>query len=150
MISIQEDLINEYAEYKKVNGERFNWWSYVNMKSDVQTALGFVKLFYPDIVEVEGYFIIKDRFNQRVFNQWKEREKNKSVVEKMVNLYEVKDFFHINTNENENLEKQLLVFGEALKHFWKQSFVERFPTRNIQVALFEEYGDLFITVYTIE
>ena len=40
-----DKLIPEYIEWKSVNKETFNWWSFVNMKADLQTALGFAKFF---------------------------------------------------------------------------------------------------------
>lgn len=147
MISFQDDLIKEFSKYKQANPDSFNWWSYVNMKSDLQTALGFSKLFYPDIVEIDNCFILKDRFSAELYNQWKSNSNDKSVIEKMMNLYEIKDFFHINQNQDEDEKTQLDTFSKVLKHFWDQSFKERFPKRDIKVKVFEEYGELFITVY---
>lgn len=148
MIQFPDELISEYVSHKNLNGENFNWWSFVNMKSDIQTALGFVKLFYPDVLDVEGCFILKNRFFESIFKQWREKETEKSIVEKMVNLYEIKDFFHINVDDNDNQEKLQRAFGEALKQFWTMSFNERYPEKNVKVILFEEYDELFITVYT--
>jgi len=149
MQQFKDSLINEYAEYKAVNGSKFNWWSYVNMKSDIQTALGFVKFFYPEIVEIDGCFFLKDRYRKEAYHQWKKEKISDCEVEKMVNLYEVADFFHINVDQNENEEELIYTLGEAVKHFWELSFAERFPSKNIKVDLFEEYGSLFITVYRL-
>ena len=38
-----DDLIKEYQEWKKANPNSFNWGSDVNLKADLQTALGFAK-----------------------------------------------------------------------------------------------------------
>lgn len=150
MKQFNDDLIPEYAEYKAMNGSKFTWWSYVNMKSDLQAALGFVKLFYPEIVNVDGYFILKDKFNEKILNQWKAEKMSVSEVEKMTNLYEVADFFHMNKSSSENTDKMVHTFGESIRYFWNQSFAERFPDRKIKVDLFEEYGTLFITVYSCD
>lgn len=81
-------------DFKEANEGDFTWWNYVNMKSDIHTALGFAKFFYPDIVEVEGCFLLKDKFSQKNFSRWKkDYQNNKVTIEKMMNLYQVKDFF---------------------------------------------------------
>lgn len=38
----EDDLIREYQEWKTANPNSFNWWSYVNLKADLHTALVFV------------------------------------------------------------------------------------------------------------
>ncbi|MFS0574797.1 hypothetical protein AB1K83_04135 [Sporosarcina sp. 179-K 3D1 HS] len=149
MIFLFKDEINEeFMGFKEVNEGDFTWWNYVNMKSDIHTALGFAKFFYPDIVRVEGCFLLKDKFSQKNFRRWKEdSQNNKVTIEKMMNLYQVKDFFHINVNE-EVTGDQIQALGEVLKQFWSLSFKDRFPNRNIIVSVFEEVdGELFITVY---
>ena len=61
------------------------------------------KVFYPDIIEVDGCFLLKDKYSSKIFKGWKKDcNNNKTDIEKMMNLYEVGDFFHINRNEDEN------------------------------------------------
>lgn len=45
MLTFKDDLVKEYSDFKNVNPGNFSWWSYVNMKSDLQTALVFAKFF---------------------------------------------------------------------------------------------------------
>lgn len=146
-----EDLIKEFIENKEANRNSFTWWQFVNLKSDLQTALGFAKFFYPEIVEIDGCFILKDKFEERVFKDWKKECKDdRTCIEKMMNLYEIADFFHINTtfDEDEDEEEQVKALGNVLKLFWSMSFKDRFPERKIVVDVFEEYDEqLFITVY---
>jgi len=144
-----DELIREYQEWKKANPNSFNWWSYVNLKADLQTALGFAKFFSPQLLEVDGCLILKDKFQKELLESWKEQFKDdKTSIEKMMNLYEVNDFFHINRNENEDEDAQVQVLGEVLKHFWSMTFKQNFPKRNIAVHVFKEYDEqLFITVY---
>ena len=115
----------------------------------MKTALGFSKFFYPDILEVEECFILKDKFSKEIFELWKnECENDKVSIEKMMNLYQISDFFHINIEEGENEEEQVLALGKALKIFWTHSFNDKFPNRDLVVEVFEESdGELFITAY---
>jgi hypothetical protein len=143
-----DELIKEFNEFKNANANNFSWWNYVNMKSDLQTALAFAKFFYPEIIEVEGHFLLKDRYKDELFQKWKvDCENDRTSVEKMINLYELKDFFHINVNEDENELGQIVILGNILKLFWTMSFKQRFPDKNISVEIYEEWESLFITVY---
>jgi hypothetical protein len=144
-----EEIVSEYMESKIINKNKFSWWKYVNLKADIQTALGFAKFFYPEIIEIDGYFLLKDKFDECTFNGWKKScNDNKIQVEKIMNCYEVKDFFHINTDYNdENIDKQVEALAEVLKLFWGMSFRNRYLDRNIIVKTFYEYDSLFITVF---
>ncbi|WP_238860259.1 hypothetical protein [Clostridium sp. YIM B02569] len=146
-----DSIVGEYVEWKNANPENFSWWNFVNLKSDIQTALGFAKFFYPDVIEVEGCFLLKDKYSPDIFKGWKKHlNNNKTQIEKMMNLYEVGDFFHINKDEEENEEVQIIALGDVLKHLWTLSFKDRFPDRKINVDVFQEDDDvLFITVYEL-
>ena len=53
MESLFEDsLIEEFTEFQNSN-DFFTWHSFVNMKADIDTALGFAKFFCPDIIIVD-------------------------------------------------------------------------------------------------
>ena len=146
-----DSIVGEYLEWKNANPENFTWWNFINLKSDLQTALGFAKFFYPDIIEVDGCFLLKDKYSSKIFKGWKKDcNNNKTDIEKMMNLYEVGDFFHINRNEYKNEDIQIIALGNVLKHLWLLSFKDRFPDRKINVDVFEESdGALFITVYEL-
>ncbi|MFL0246081.1 hypothetical protein ACJDUG_03700 [Clostridium sp. WILCCON 0185] len=78
------------------------------MKFDLQTALGFAKFFYPEVIEVDGCFILKDKYDEVTYRKLlQECNNNKTIIEKMMNLYEIRDFFHINTVFDENKDEQI-------------------------------------------
>lgn len=54
MFTFKDDLVKEYSDFKNVNPGNFSWWSYVNMKSGLQTALAFAKFFYSEFIEVDN------------------------------------------------------------------------------------------------
>lgn len=143
-----DEINNEFIEFRKINENKFSWWSYVNVKSDLNTALGFAKFFYPDIIEIEGCFLLKDKYSEKNFEMWKKDcRNNKRCIEKMMNLYQVRDFFHINVDENDDTDEQIQTLGNIIKNFWSMSFNDRFKNRNIVVNLFKDHDELFITVY---
>lgn len=147
MESLFEDsLVEEFTEFQNCN-DFFTWHRFVNMKADIDTALGFAKFFCPDIIIVDGCFLLKDRYNPEIFNRWKQECSNKTDIEKMMNLYELEDFFVTNSNFDEHYTEKALKLGEILKMFWGVSFRERFKDREIVVELISEYNEHFITVY---
>ncbi|WP_346354352.1 hypothetical protein [Azotosporobacter soli] len=139
----------EFMKWKEANRDSFNWWSYVNLKADLQTALGFAKFYWPEIVEVDGCIILKDKFSKEMYDSWKEDCKGeKTCIEKTMNLYQLRDFFHINTQDDGNLEEQIETLGNILLMFWNMSFKARFPERSIEAKVVRETdGELFITVF---
>jgi hypothetical protein len=145
----KDELIKEFMEWKHANPDNFTWWNFVNMKYDFEAALAFAKFFYPEVIEVDGCFLLKDKFSQEIFDGWKKGcENDKTCIEKMMNLYEVKDLFHINATGDEHEGEQIIALGNILKIFWTMSFKDRYPDRPIIVDVFMEYdNDLFITVF---
>jgi hypothetical protein len=148
----EDGLIEEYTEWKNANPENFSWWNLVNMKADLDTALAVAKLYCPDILIIEGCFILKDKYSKDSYNNWKMDCRNIKIdIEKMMNIYAVRDFLHINYKESKNEEDKIVALGNVLKYFWNMSFKERFPDKIIIVDVFEEDdGELFITVYEDE
>jgi hypothetical protein len=144
----ENEIVQEYGLWLKANPDNFTWWSYINMKADIKTALGLAKFFYPEIVEIDECIFIKDSFTYENYNQWKKVcNNNKIDLEKSMNSYEIKDFFHINTDyEDKYINEQIQALGNVLKKFWTLSFKERFPHRNIVVEIIEDES-LYITVY---
>lgn len=72
---------------------------------------------------------------------------NISEVEKMCNLFELKDFFHIN---GENNDIALNEFGKVLQISWALNLNQLFPEKEFKIDIFEEYNSLFITLYQIK
>lgn len=144
-------IVDEYVEWKKANPNNFTWWNYINIKADINIALAFAKFFSPEIIEHEGCLLLKDKFSIELFNSWKkECNKDKNSIEKMMNLYQLSDFFHININDNIGNEytQKLLALGNVLKHYWTVNFKYYYPSKSISVEVFKENDEeYFITVF---
>lgn len=141
-----DSLIEEFTEFQNCN-DFFTWHSFVNMKADIDTALGFAKFFCPEIIIVDGCFLLKDRYDPEIFSLWKKECKTKTDIEKMMNLCELEDFFCTNSEIDEHYTEKSLKLGEILKLFWSVSFRERFKDKEIVVELISEYDEHFITVF---
>ncbi len=147
-VELNLDILNEYTDFEKVNSN-WNILSYLNYKYDTNCAVAFSKFFFPDFIEFKGGIFIGFLFNEKNVSQWFDEFGNDiSSVEKMANLYEIKDFFHINDNENPEIIEE---FAKVLIRVWSLNLKELFPKINFQVKVFEEYDSSFITFYrTIE
>lgn len=143
----EDDLVEEYIQWKKTN-TNFSWWNYVNLRSDVDVALAFSKFYCPDIIIIDNCFLLKDKYNKSIYDSWRIKCSNKTDIEKMMNLYELEDFFHINQPlYNSNYSLKIRKLGEIIQYFWSLSFRERFKDREIIVDVFDQYGDNYVTVY---
>jgi hypothetical protein len=152
LLDIDKNVLIDYQDFDKVN-ENWHIGSYLNMNYDLNAAVAFSKLFFPDFIEIEGCIILAIRYDKEVFKQWqKELKGNTSEVEKMCNLYELKDFFHINIKDDQNenyYEKALDYLGMSLKNSWDINLSKLYPDRKFKVEVFEEYDSKFITLFTV-
>lgn len=143
-----DDVVIEYQKWKNANPNNFSWWNFANMKADLDTALAFAKLYCPEIIEIEGCCFLKDKFNNEIFESWKKECKgDRKNTERMVNLYQIRDFFEINETDNE--ERKIKVLGKVLEYFWTISFEKMYPDKKLKVEVYEEIDEeFFITVYS--
>lgn len=146
---INQNIISEFIEWKKVNKDTFTLWNYVNIKTDIQGALGIAGFFLPELLVKDNCVILKDHYYEEIYRDWKEKlSGNKTKIEKIVNSYEVQDFFHIHTDFNDpNINGQIKELSKIIQYFWSINFKNRYPDKNIIVEIFEEYDTTFITVY---
>lgn len=145
----ENNLHEKFVEYNTEYENGFTWWNYVNAEADIDMALAFAKFYCPDIMIKDGYFLLADKYDEEIFYGWKNECKNKKEVEQMMNLYSVKDFFHIKADEIKNYDEKVIALGNIMKFFWELGFKKRFPEKSIAVELFEEWDELMITVYEI-
>ena len=140
------DLIKKYDDLKQGNNPNFVWWIYAMSRLDLQTAFAFVKLFSPTLIQMEGSMVLEEYFSMKAFEHLKQQY-NKTEIEKIMNLREIKDFFESTETIDDSYHKQLCAIGEALKYFWGISFEQQCPDRTMVVDVFEEGGRSFITVH---
>lgn len=142
-----DNIIEEYNEWKSANPNNFTWWNYVNMKANLDIALAFAKFYCPEIIEIDGCYLLKDKFNQEIFDSWKtECKGNKICIEKMMNIYQIRDYFHVNQHDDES--EKIIALGKVLYFFWTTTLEKRYPNKTFKVEVYEEVDkELFITVY---
>lgn len=146
IIEFDEGLLDEYNLFKKAN-DRWTILSYLTHKYTINDALALSKLFFPDFEEVKSCVVLSFLYNEKIFDDWYNEFKGEVAnVEKMVNLYELADLFHI--NEKNFDEEQLIALGNLLKKSWEIN-LKCLYSRDFRVAFFEENGAYFITFYSL-
>ena len=152
LLDINKNILIDYQDFDNVN-ENWNIGSYLNTFYDINSAIAFAKLYFPDFIEEKNCVILSLRYDKGIFEQWhKESKGNVSEIEKMCNLYELKDFFHINPiefNSEEEYQKVIDVLGEVLKKSWDINLKLLYPNNQFKVVIFEEYESKFITFYSL-
>jgi len=153
LLNIDTSLLKEYNELEILNPAGWDIGEYLNLKYDINGALAFSKLFFPDFIEYEGCVLLKFRFDKVIFKQWYEKfDGNRSEVERMCNFYEVKDYFHLNQvvySNEEQYNNALSAFATTLKISWEVNLKLLYPTTTFRVDVFDEYDTTRITLYSI-
>ena len=71
--SLNTDRLIGFQEWKKTNGEDFSLWDYLFAVSNVEIAIAFSKLFWPDFVEYEDGIFLSEAFDKQTYKQWKDQ-----------------------------------------------------------------------------
>ncbi|RYY84392.1 MAG: hypothetical protein EOO15_19485 [Chitinophagaceae bacterium] len=146
--------LNSIAQYEKWESANKNNWditSYLNKNYDMNAAVAFSKLFFPDFLEIDGCVLLAFRYVENTYKQWKSKfGDDLSTIERHCNLYDVQDYFHINTDIRADSQflSSVEQFSKALKVAWEANCKLLFPDRKITVDVFESFGIKQITLYT--
>ncbi len=154
LLEIDLNVLSEYEALQNLNKKNWDIAEYLNLKYDINAAVSFSKLYFPDFIEKEGCVILAFRYNEDIYNQWKLKfNGNKSEIERMCNFYEVNDYFDFTKNEYnsaEHYEKYLQQLSCALRTSWQINLNLLYPNRKFIVEVFEEYETKRITLYSQE
>lgn len=154
LFEVDTNTLKDYEVLKELNSRRWNIGEYLNLKYDLNAAIAFSKLYFPDFIEHQGCVLLGFTFNESTFMQWHEIFKGDvSAIEKKCNLYEIADFFQLNRSVDESPEsynRAIDEFSKALKISWEINCKILFPDKNIIVEVFDEYNTTRITLYSLE
>ena len=147
-------LLSDYDEFLNANPDNWNIVSYLNLKYDTNAALAFSKFFFPDFVEKKGCVILDFLFDKNIFKDWFNSYKGDiSRVEYMCNMYELKDYFHINDNSDDDTVywERLFALGRVMQRAWQINLKLLYPDRKFKVVLVDdrEMDMYYITFFSI-
>jgi hypothetical protein len=149
---INTDLLNGYKEIEVINPGNWDITSYLNLKYDINAALAFSKLYFPDFIEKNGCIILGFLFDEKIFNEWYEHfQGDITAVETMCNTYDIMDYFGLNQPVGQSLDIYNQVideFAKALKRSWEANCQLLFPDRSMTVDVYDEYDTTRITLFS--
>jgi len=152
LFDINLNLLKEYNDIKKLNPDNWDIASYLNLKYDMNAAIAFSKLYFPDFIEKDGCIILGFLYDKTTFNEWYERfNGDTTAIESMCNSYDVMDYFGLNRSQDESpdLYNQIIdEFAKILKKSWEANCKLLFPERKMIVEVYDQYNTTRITLFT--
>lgn len=152
LLKVNVNLLEEYNDFEKANPGNWDIASYLNVKYDMNAAIAFSKLFFPNFVLIEDCVILEFRYDEAIFRQWVEKfDRDVTNIEYICNSYDIMDFFlnNVSTDEsNEIYNQRIDEFANILKTTWEINCKALFPERKMTVKVFDEYNTTRITIFT--
>jgi hypothetical protein len=141
---LDESILPVYQWYRSPEGnEELTIWNYINMRADLDLAVAFSKLFWPDFVEIDGCVFLKQQFSLASYERWKAALKgNRKSLEITMNSVRMFDLF-MNSDlvlESQNINQSIPhdstlqeFLGQVLAKCWKYALQDLFPEKNFVV-----------------
>ncbi len=128
------------------NTERHSFLDYIHsINKGPEEALAYFKLFWPDLIEVDGYVFLLDNYNQEYFDKTLS-EYGHNKVEKTINTTYL---YYLVGGEADYEYEVWEVLGEMLCETWQRRASSLFPEKNIIVEFtwYSDYDDPGLTLY---
>ncbi|WP_028972888.1 hypothetical protein [Spirochaeta cellobiosiphila] len=124
----EEKLIPELKSWKKENGDDFDISDWTRCEGNIQLAIGYSFMFWPNFIEHEGCVFIESRFSVDSFETWKKIESIEyySQIESVLNHFHILDLF-VWEQQNESSKNQVLYLGKKLLEIYKTKLKADFP-----------------------
>jgi hypothetical protein len=107
-------------------------------------AIAFGRLFWPELIEVDGCVLIRDHYRRPNFELWRDHFSGDiAEIEKMINHIDLEDLYHAagDNLDEATADKVLSELAQIISQTWAAALRERFPDRRFSVGLFP--GDDF-------
>jgi hypothetical protein len=153
LMAINTNVLIDYKQASTLNPDNWDISEYINWKYDMNAALAFSKLFFPDFIEKDGCIILSFRYNEETFETWKQHFNNDiTAIETACNMYQISDYFSNNDvyESDEHFYEAIKAFSHALKTAWQLNCKVLFPQRNIIVDVYGDREETKITLFTVQ
>lgn len=144
-ISLNADQLSDFQQWKKANGDDFSLWDYLFGSANIEIAIAFTKLFWPDFVEHEGGIFLSEAFDSQIYEQWKiELGNDVAAIEQVMNHQHVDDILPGAQNASSD---NLLYLGQALAQMWESRLKSLYPQRRFQVKCDRDEDTVVVTFF---
>ena len=148
-----EKLIPDLSNWRKYNGKDFSIEDWVVGEGNVNFAIAYSFLFWPEFVEYDDCIIFKNHFDKNNFENWKNTEyiKNYGQIESVLNHIHILDLFGTDEKKDEVTYDQILFLGNKLCEIYSIKLKHEFPEKkfifdfngNEKLTAFDEYEITF-------
>ena len=146
-ISLKAEQLLDFQQWKKVNGDDFSLWDYLFGVSNVEIAIAFTKLFWPDLIECEGGIFLAAAFNPEIYAQWKAKFGNDiTSIERAINHQHVDDI--LPGAEQVGMDN-LYYLGDAIAQMWQSRLKSLYPERRFEVCCNRDENAVIVMFYQL-
>ena len=144
-ISLNAEQLTDFQQWKKANDNDFSLWDYLFGSANIEIAIAFTKLFWPDFVEHEGGIFLSEAFDSQIYEQWKiELGNDVAAIEQVMNHQHIDDI--LPGAENASTDN-LLYLGQALAQMWESRLKSLYPQRRFQVKCDRDEHTVAVTFF---
>jgi hypothetical protein len=145
--SLNTDELIDFQKWRKVNSEDFSLLDYLFGVSNVEVAIAFTKLFWPDFFEYKDGVFLSEAFNSKIYEQWKDQlEDDITSIEQVMNHKHIEDL--LPGSENISMEN-LFYLGQVIAEMWQSRLSLVYPNRRFKVDCKQEDGTVVVMFYQI-
>lgn len=146
-ISLNTEQILDFQQWKKANGDEFSLWDYLFGVSNIEIAIAFTKLFWPDIIEREGGIFLSEAFNPEIYEQWKAKFGNDiTSIERVMNHQHIDDML---PGADKVGVDNLYYLGVAIAQMWQSRLKSVYPERRFEVCCDRDENTVIVMFYQI-
>lgn len=146
-ISLNTEQLLNFQQWKQANGNDFSIFDYLFGVANVEVAIAFSKLFWPDFVEYKGGIFWTEAFNIEIYQQWKEKLGNDiNAIERMMNHHHIDDL--LPGAEKVGIDN-LYYLGNTIAQMWSSRLKLVYPDRTFQVDCDRDEYTVVITFHQI-
>ena len=142
--NLQLEQLKNYQLWRKANGEAFTLLDYLYGVANIELAIAFTALFWPEFTEHKGGVFFAIGFSEQLYDQWHEALKGDLVgIEQVMNHRHVADL--LPGSENTSSEN-VLYLGQKIAEMWESRLARLYPKRRFSVRCYrDEDSDVEIT-----
>lgn len=136
--NIEASSLPRLAEWAKADPQ-FTPLTWLHAEADIEMAVAFTALFWPELVEHDGGIFLRESFDPEVHAQWKEKlGEDAPAIERVMNHRHVADLLpgadHVGFANLQHL-------GHVLAATWRTRLADAFPERQFDVIYSEDPED---------
>lgn len=147
-ISLNADKLSDYQHWKEANSDDFSLWDYLFAVTDVEIAIAFTKLFWPNFVEQDGGIFLAEVFEIELYEQLKAElgEEDITAIERALNQQHIDEML---PGAEKVGAENVLYLGQAIAQMWDSRLKSLYPQRRFQVECKPNEFAVSVTFYQI-